>query len=63
LLFGTKNEIFNNKVNNCFNYIAVIWGGAVGTVTMLRVAQLRKRRSIPSEQEDISFSSKRPDRL
>jgi len=57
LLFRTKNEILNNNVNNCFNYIAAIWGGAVSTVTMLRVAQLRKRRSIPSEQEDIVFKA------
>jgi len=57
LIFCTKKEILNSNVNICFNYIAVIWVGAVSTVTMLRVAQLRKCRSIPSEQEDIFFKA------
>jgi hypothetical protein len=63
LLFGSKEKILNSKVNNRFNYRAVIWGCAVGTVTKLRAAQLTKHRSFPSEQEDIFFSSKHPDRL
>jgi len=60
LLLRTQKEILNSNANNCFNYRAVIWGAAVNTVTMLRVAQPRKRRSIPSEQEDIFFKTSGP---
>lgn len=63
LVIWYQKENFKQQSENCFNYIAVIWGGAVCSVTMLQVAQLRKHRSIPSEQEDIFFSSKRADRL